>query len=383
MKREKRAILKATSTMVGFMIGVGIFGVPFAVSKSGYLVGLFYLLGVGFMLLVTHYFYSDVVVNTSGKHRLVGYAREHLGPRVEKFTWFSSILGIMGGIIAYFIIGGEFLYNLLSPSLGGDIFQYQVGFFIIASFAVLMGLRVVSFIEVGMTALLLVVMGIIFMHGIPRVEVSNLFTFGYRDLFLPYGVVLFALSGINAIPEIRDVLKRYSRDMRLVIAISTILVVALTIIFTFVVVGNTGAETSSEAISGLAVVWGDWILYFGSLFGFLAIATSILITMTNLKECFIYDLKVGKYLSWFIVCFVPFLIFLMGAQSFIGVIGFTGAIFGGLNGIIIAIMYLKLRKKKKPLHPVMKWPVFIPYLIMFAFGLGILYEIIYKFINGF
>ena len=369
--------------MIGFMIGVGIFGVPFAVSKSGFFVGLLYILGVGLMLLIIHYFYSDVVLNTKHKHRLVGYAREHLGSRAEKFTWFSSILGIMGGIIAYFIIGGEFLYNLLSSSLGGDVFDYQVAFFLIASFAVLMGLRVVSFIEVGMTALLLVVMAIIFVYGIPRVELGNLLTFDHRDLFLPYGVVLFALGGMNAIPEIRDVLKRYSRDLRLVITISTSLVIILTIIFTYVVVGNTGAGTSSEAISGLAAVWGNWILYFGSLFGFLAIATSVLIVMTNLKECFIYDLKVGKYLSWFLVCFVPFIVFLMGAQNFIGVIGFTGAIFGGLNAIIIAMMYVRLRKKKKPLHPVMKWPVFVPYVVMLAFGLGILYEVIYKFINGF
>lgn len=378
MKRKKQAIIKAFATMIGMIIGVGMFGVPYALSKSGFLVGLLYLIGLGLIMLILHHFYTDVVLNTKEKHRYIGYAKQYLGKWGRRVAYVSSLFGITGGLIAYFIVGGEFLYALLGPVFGGEVFNYQVIFFVFLAFAVLVGLRLISTIEIGMTIFLLLVMAIIFSYGIPKVNLLNLTTFNHAHIFLPYGVILFAIGGMNAIPEIRDVLRGYGRDMRMVVTWSSIVPLALIIIFAFVVVGVTGANTSEEAILGLAGVWGDWMIYIGALFGFLAISTSALVLMTNLKESLMYDLKIDEYFSWFVVALVPFLIFLAGAQDFIGVIGFTGAIFGGTNGILMSLMYLKLRKKKKPLHPILKWPRFVPYLVMLVFGLGIVYEVIYQ-----
>lgn len=377
MKAEKEAIIKASATMIGTIIGVGMFGVPYAMSRAGFFVGLFYFIFLGIVILVLHYFYTDVVLNTRQKHRYIGYAKKYLGPKGKRIAYLTTILGIGGSLIAYIIVGGEFLYALVGSYFGGDVFDYQVVFFVALSFMVLIGLRLISTIEIGMTLFLLIVMATIFIYGIPRVEASNLFTIDHRNLFLPYGVILLAIGGMNAIPEIRDVLSRYGRDMRRVVTWSTIIPITLIGIFSFVVVGITGPNTSEEAILGLSAVWGDWMIYVGALFGFLAILTSALVIMTNLKESFMYDFKFDKYLAWFIVSFLPFLVFLAGAQDFINVIGFTGAVFGGANGILMTLMYLKLRKTKKPLHPILQWPVFIPYLVIVVFSLGILYEIAY------
>lgn len=378
MKREKRATIKASATMIGTIIGVGMFGVPYAVSKSGFLIGLLYLIGLGLIMLVLHHFYTDIVLNSKEKRRYVGYARQYLGKWGRRVAYVSALLGIGGGLIAYIIIGGEFLHALLSPYLSGEVFSYQVIFFLVLAFAVLIGLRLISIIEIGMTLFLLLVMAVIFIFGFQKLDLSNLTTVNHFDLFLPYGVILFAIGGMNAIPEIRDVLKSYGRNMRKVVTWSTIIPIVLITVFTFVVVGSTGVNTSEESILGLAAAWGDWMIYVGALFGFLAITTSALVLMTNFKECFMYDFKIDEYMAWFIVTMVPFIIFLAGAQDFIGVIGFTGAIFGGTNGILMSLMYLKLRKKKKPLHPILKWPKFIPYIVIFVFGMGIVYEVLYQ-----
>lgn len=364
--------------MIGTIIGVGMFGVPYAVSKSGFLIGLLYLIALGMIMLILHHFYTDIVLNSKEKHRYVGYARKYLGKWGRRITYVSILLGTSGGLIAYIIIGGEFLYALINPYLGGEVFSYQVVFFLALAFAVLIGLRLISIIEIGMTVFLLLVMSIIFIFGFQKLNLSNLTTVNHLDIFLPYGVVLFAIGGLGAIPEIKDVLKGYGRDMRKVVTWSTIIPVILITVFTFVVVGSTGLSTTEESILGLAAAWGDWMLYIGALFGFLAITTSALVLMTNFKECFMYDFKIDEYMSWFIVAISPFLIFLAGAQDFIGVIGFTGAIFGGTNGILMSLMYLKLRKKKKPLHQVLKWPKFIPYVVIFVFGMGIVYEVLYQ-----
>jgi len=364
--------------MIGFIIGVGIFGVPYALSRSGFIIGLFYLVGLGIIMHILHHFYTDIVLNTKEKHRYIGYARQYLGKWGRRIAYFSSIFGIVGGLIAYIIVGGEFMHALLGDYFGGTVFQHQIIFFTLLAMAVLVGLRLVTTIEIGMTVFLLAVMALIFIYGIPRIDLANLAIINHRDIFLPYGVVLFAIAGINAIPEIRDILRGYPRDMRKVVTLSSILPLLLIATFSFVVVGVTGKATSEEAILGLAAAWGDWMVYIGALFGFLAITTSALVSLTNLKESLTFDLKFDKYISWFIVTLVPLLIFLAGAQDFIGVIGFTGAIFGGTNGILLALMYLKLRKKKKTLHPVLQWPKIIPYVVMIVFALGIIYEIYYQ-----
>jgi len=371
-------MIRATATMIGFIIGVGMFGVPYAISRSGFIIGLLYFIGLGLIMLILHFFYTDIVLNTKEKHRYIGYARHYLGKSGRRIAYFTALFGITGGLIAYIIVGGEFMYALLAPYVGGTVFQYQIIFFALLALANLVGLRLISTIEIGMTVFLLAVMAIIFIHGIPQVELPNLMTLNHRDIFLPYGVILFAIAGLNAIPEIRDILQGYPRQMRKVVTISSLLPLSLIAVFAFVVVGVTGSATSEEAIIGLAGAWGDWMIYVGALFGFLAISTSALVSLTNLKESLMYDIKIDHYISWFAVTMVPLIIFLAGAQDFIGVIGFTGAIFGGANGILLTMMYMKLRKMKKPRQNVLKWPFFVPYVVIAVFVLGIVYEVYYR-----
>ncbi|NQU83328.1 MAG: hypothetical protein HQ536_01310, partial [Parcubacteria group bacterium] len=62
----------------------------------------------------------------------------------------------------------------------------------------------------------------------------------------------------------------------------------------------------------------------------------------------------------------------------------TGGVFGGLAGILVVLMFFEAKKKgnRKPEYEI-KIPKFIPYTIMIIFGLGMLYEIFYLFMNGF
>ncbi|MBU0649140.1 amino acid permease [Patescibacteria group bacterium] len=382
MKRENKSVFRALATFIGTIIGVGIFGVPFAISQAGFFIGLVYLVILGAALFIINYFYCDVVVNTKERHRLVGYCKIYLGPWARRISYFSLTLGMVGSIIAYIILGGEFLHALVAQFFGGTVFQYQIILFTFIALVALVGLRLVSRIEVVMTIFLLAVMSFIFVQGVPKIEWANLFSFAEpRDIFLPYGVILFALAGTIAIPEIRDVLKGYARDMRRVVRWGTLIPLFLTAIFSLVVVGVTGTATSPESIIGLARALGPWILYIGALFGFLAITTSFLVFAVHLKESFIYDFKVDKYLAWFIAVFTPLAIFLIGSRDFINVISFTGAIFGGFNYILITLLYLKIRAKKKTKFPVIRWPRIIPYALMVIFSLGIVYEVVYTFIR--
>jgi hypothetical protein len=83
-----------------------------------------------------------------------------------------------------------------------------------------------------------------------------------------------------------------------------------------------------------------------------------------LKKILIYDLKVKKVLSIFIIAFVPLILFLSGIKNFIEVISFLGAIILGIDGILILLIYKKIDAKKSK----------ISLGLILIFILGIIYE---------
>lgn len=383
MWEKNKKLFFAIATFAGTIIGVGIFAVPYAVSQSSFLVGLAYLVAISLVLLFLYLSYSEVILQTKGKHRLVGYSEIYLGKWGKRLTGIINIGGIYGALIAYIIVSGNFLFTIFNKILGGTPFLYSLAFFFVFAIFIFIGLKLISEAEFVMTALLFLVFAIIFVAGAPFIKLSNLTAINSLDLknlFLPYGIILFALAGATAIPEMREMLERKSRQLRKAIFIGFLIATIFTIIFTLTIVGISGAGTSVEAISGLAGILGGDIIILGAILGLLAVATSFLVLGINLKNVFSCDFKINKTLAGVLVCGVPFLIYLLGSPSLVHTIGVTGAIFGGLEGIIIVLICLQLKKKDQTLKsPKSKniFPSWLGYGIIGVFVVGIIYEIVY------
>jgi hypothetical protein len=193
-------------------------------------------------------------------------------------------------------------------------------------------------------------------------------TGGWGDAFLPYGPILFALSGASLIPEIEEMLGENKKRLRWVVPVATLIPAAIYVLFIFFVVAISGARTSSEAISGLRNYLGSGIVSIAFFAGILATLTSFITIALTLKKTFWYDLKMPKNISWAITCFVPFVLFLLGFKDFIGVIGLVGGVMMAVDGILILLMYKKIKTGKLR---------FLIYPLSFIFILGLIYEIIY------
>src|SRR3989338_7360527 len=96
------------STLVGTIVGAGIFGIPFVMVKSGIVPGLFYLFLLGAIICLLHLLFGEVCLRTSGKHRLVGYANIYLGEWGKVVATFTLLFVLMGALLAYLILVGEF-----------------------------------------------------------------------------------------------------------------------------------------------------------------------------------------------------------------------------------------------------------------------------------
>ncbi|MFH1631518.1 MAG: aromatic amino acid transport family protein [bacterium] len=359
---KNRIFWRSVQPLVGSVIGVGIFGLPFVFAQAGFGIALIHLIVLALVNAVILITYGDIIMNTSGHARFTGIVRRYMG---RGWSWFATLImfgAVWGAMVAYIIIGGTFLHALISPIVGGELMIYQLVFFAISSLLLIGGLGFISRLEVVFVLALLIMLFLIMVGSAPYVDVSNLKTIEPTNWFLPFGVVLFAFGGLAAVPEMAHVLGRYKPMLRrsIIIGISTVAIVYLA--FSGIVVAVTGSNTSEEAILGLGSYIGDWAIVLGSLIGLFSVFTSFLILGVSVMDTMIYDFKRRFYLSWLVAILVPFVIFLLGARSFIGVISFTGGLLGGLIGVLAVYLYLKAKKHpsiSKRCLPIPGWILYV------------------------
>ncbi len=375
MNSDRKRFALATAALVGTVIGVGIFGIPYAMSRVGLGLALLYVVVLGSIQILQSLFFAEAAMATEDKVRLVGLTRMFLGKRTSHLAAAALILGFWSGLIAYILVGGTFLHVLLSPYIGGDPFHYQVVWGLLGAAVIYFGLGFVEKIDFISTVLLGLALLLIVGFASPHVRLGNFLAYvPGGDLFLPYGVILFSLSGLSAIPEMEDILKGRHRGFRKSIVIGMLVSMVLTVLFGLAVYGVTGLATTEDAISGLQLVIGGWISSFAAVFGFLAVATSYFVIGLNLRSTFEYDYRMHIVPAWLMAVGVPLGIVLLGAKDFITIVGFSGAVFGGVTAVIVAMLYIAVTKKGLLKGKRLGVPLFWANVTIVVLSLGALYE---------
>src|SRR5688572_22837200 len=174
MQAEKKQFFIAIATLIGSIIGVGVFGIPYAFSQVGLVPALAYVVVLGGIQLLQHLFYAEAAIACPEPLRLVGLTRKYLGKRASVAATVSTVLGYWGGMLAYIIVGGTFLHALLGPFLGGELFTYQIAWIAVAACIIYFGLDIVSKVGFFATLGLVAAMVTIFGMGFPHVRPDNL-----------------------------------------------------------------------------------------------------------------------------------------------------------------------------------------------------------------
>ena len=120
--------LAATATLMGFIIGAGILGIPYVVAKSGFLTGLIDIILIGVVVLFLNLYTGEIALRTKGSHQLTGYADKYYGKVGKYLMTFFMIIGLYGALIAYTIKEGQFLSAILNPIIGGTPLIYSIIF---------------------------------------------------------------------------------------------------------------------------------------------------------------------------------------------------------------------------------------------------------------
>lgn len=373
--------LLATATLTGGIIGGGIFAVPFVVSKSGFLSFVVYLVVLTLVQILLHLIFAEIILSNKENHRIPGYARMYAGKKAKLFTLIISLVGRHGAILAYILLGGTFLYTLLSPIFGFNLFFYATILFIVEIIIIFFGLKTISKAELALSLLLLLLMILISIKSYEFFNITNLQLVNMKYLLLPYGPVFFAVAGQTAIPEVCRLLKNSKKKIKASILWGTLIPAVFTLIFAFVVTGVTGTQTTSDALTGLQNFLDNGVITFALIFGLLCVITSFLINAQALRETYWWDLKVNKNLAWLLAAFIPFGIYLLGLTNITKTISLTGSIIGGLMGIILIYLLFQAKKQRNYI-PVINLKIKKIWAIILSvfFLLSLLYELYYAFI---
>lgn len=347
MNSRARSILMAVLAMVGTIIGAGIFALPAAFAAVGFWPGTILFWTLALATTVTHVLFAGLLLHEHHRMRLTGLVERHMDPFFHTVAQITYPLQIIASIFAYLILGGEFL-SVLTRAAGiqAPVGLWQVLFWILGGVTVLFGLKTVARVNslatgAKMAALLLAVV-----VAWPLIDGGFMQGSGWRDWFLPFGIFLYALSGLSAVGETVEITKRNRHDALWAVGIGTVVSAILSWMFgvsIFLAARGYPLHTISDVISVLPSAWALLI----PVLGLLSVMTAYLNMAEDLKETLDLDFKLNAKQAAIIALGLPALMLLAFSRDFLGTIGFIGSVFVGINGLMVCAMAFKSFEKER------------------------------------
>ncbi len=365
-------VMRAGGTLFATVVGVGVFGLPYVFWQAGFVVGLTELVALGFFELLLLLMYAEITIQTPGKRRLGGYIGYYLGPWGGRVSACALMFSMTGGLLAFTILGGDFFFRLTGfPPFVGALCVAVIGGLFTSR-----GLAVVSRVAVWAAALVVGLYLVLIVATLPAFHAGLLVALppSPKDILWPYGVILFALAGLAAIPEMHDILGRQARLLSRVTIASYAAIVVLYALFSFAVAGASGSLTTPDTIGGLTGLVHPAILLLGTVLGFISVISIYTMVSMELIDGLMIDVRLSRKVAWSLAAIAPIVLYVLGVREFISVLGFVGSVLAGFIGVFVVLTYEKMKKTTGGM------PSWVSYLTLAVFLFGVISGIVYHII---
>lgn len=366
-----KTFLSGLAIFLGTCIGAGILGLPYVISKTGFLIGAGYIILIGLIILLVNLYLGEVILRTKEKYQLAGYAEKYLGAKGKILMNFAIVFGIYSAIVAYIFAIGDSLSFLFFQNLS-YAFMFSILFSILMSFILWKGFSFLKHYEKYIVGLIFVLFFLIAVLFSNKLSFQNLSYINPQNWFLPLGVVIFSLLAFSAIPEINFAIQNKKRLMKKILIYGIFIAVLFYLLFNLIFVGFKGLENPDVATLGLGPIF--------ILLGIFILFSPYLVLGNALKDHFKLDSKYSKLKSWFLTSIIPVLIFILikffNLFSFTTILSIGGIVSGGLTAILILLMNRKAKKNgnRKPEYKLgINW--IVTGLLSLIFIAGIVLEI--------
>lgn len=372
-KMKKFKTIEAVALLVGTVVGAGFLGIPYVVSKVGFHIGLALIVFLGLLMLVQYLLIVETTLRTNDQHQLAGYVEKYLGEKWRGVIYTLVILEAYGALLAYLVAEGQ----VLSALFGGSAFMFSLAYFAVVAAIAFVGLRLVEKVDLLLTLIMAVVVIVIGFMSWSAVKFDNFYGNNFGEFLPAYGIILFSFLGASAVPQMRRVLRGQERSLPRAVLWGALVPIVIYILFTTVVLGVTGDQTSQVATVALGKAVSPSLLIVGNLLAVVTMTTSFLGISMALKQTFSWDMKKTRTEAWLLTVLVPLILFLFGLHNFIGILMVVGAFLGGAQGIILVATSLRAetRGDRKP-EFVLPAKKFFGAILILVFAFGIVYTII-------
>lgn len=359
---------------VATVVGVGIFGLPFAFAAAGWAVGALSLIVVAAMQLVMLMCYSQLILSRKNHDRYVAVMKRELGFRGQALGALAFFGTLYGAMVAYVVAGSEFAHDVLSPLIGGGEAIYGLAFGAIVSLLVFGGLGMVSWLQKYLVPLFFIITLALAIIVIPHFDIGNILALNWERSALPLSVVIFAMSGVSALPEMRDVLGKQQRVLPRSIALGTFAVACLYLLFTLAIVGVTGAMTTGRGVDGLSIIASPFAVI-GMTLGILTTFTAFVTTGAAVLDTWYYDFHRSHVQSWLLTIVPPLFLVAFGTHDLIRILSTTGGLLTTTMSALILVAYERakfaadLPKRSLTIPQPVIALVFVAYVAVFVWTL--------------
>lgn len=353
-------------------IGAGILGLPYAVAQVGLPIGIPYIIAVGLLMMGINILVGEIVIGTRKKLQLAGLAKLYFGRTGEAIMSLLMYSLLFSALLIYIVGEGETLRTLF----GGTSLNWSIGFFLVASACVLLGMKMIKKIDVFLLLFLTLVITVIIGNGFLHLNLEAVQYTNWKNIFLPYGVLMFAFHASTSIPEAYEVVEKNVNVFRRSIVWAMLFNIVVYVLFAIATVGVMGIETTSIATIGLGQRIGAHIFLFGNVFAAIAMALAFLNVASSLRDSLRWDFGFSHLAGGVVACVLPFLIFMAGLREFITLIDVVGGVIISTELLFLLMIYWKVEHLKRMKNAIVHHATWLVIVLLLAFSIGTVYSVL-------
>ena len=202
---SKRIILASISLM-GTVMGAGLFVLPHLFKMGGWLFFLICLVIFGGGMILLHLLLAEIILRTEKREYFTGYVGKYLGPRAKHLTFLYLFPGLIGALLVYMLMVGQFLSLLAQPWLQIPPLYGSLGFLAFVSIFLFRGGKTIVKAESNFTVILLIIILAIIGYAGTKINLSGILNSSPVILYDLPGILFFSLLGWNILPMMAKVL---------------------------------------------------------------------------------------------------------------------------------------------------------------------------------
>lgn len=388
--------LEAMYTIAGTMIGAGILALPSSMAISGFPPGLFAMLVIGFLSILTALYVVEAFLRTEGDLHMPALAQRYFGKPGLMVMFIGILIYVYGALAGYLSAGGNLIYELSGGTI--PFWAGTIIYFVVSTTIVFFGLHMAGWTELILFSIMIVFVFIIAGMAWPHANPELLVAADWSSLPAIFGIVLFAYVCHVVIPTVAGGMKHDKKGLIIAtiagMGLPMLIYVLWSVIFMAVipqgeagvVVPATETVTLAQAkhygqpsTIPLGHLIGGTVIVIGSIFAILSTFTSYLGFGLSMTDCWIDLLKnfrrnLPRVAAILLSVLIPFILALTNPGSFLAGIDIAGMYGGSLfGGILPPLLLLAARKKGERSTsfrvPGGSWlPIIV--LLFFLFGVG-------------